>query len=176
MAFFRDDLYGVQSTEQRDWDLGGLLPTLARVLPAAAIAALAHAMALNCLSERLDAELIGALRSTGSLAGITPERYGAAYRSCGRRAEREKQIVLVIDVGRTLDRLTRLRAVRVALMLAGPAARAAGFADLYEFLERGFVAFRHLGKADDFLAIIERREKGTVELLLSGSPAPFDVS
>ena len=101
VAFFRDDLYGVQSTEQRDWDLGGLLPTLARVLPTAAIAALAHAMALNCLSERLDAELIGALRSTGSLAGITPERYGAAYRSCGRRAEREKQIVLVIDVGRT---------------------------------------------------------------------------
>jgi hypothetical protein len=52
-------------------------------------------------------------------------------------------------------------------------ARLAGLSALHDFLERGFLAFRKMGGATDFLATIDAREKALLESLLEGETTPF---
>ena len=52
-------------------------------------------------------------------------------------------------------------------------ARAAGFAALQSFLERGFAAFRKMGGAGAFLATIDERERRLMEAIFGGESAPF---
>jgi hypothetical protein len=52
-------------------------------------------------------------------------------------------------------------------------ARMAGLSALQDFLERGFVAFRKMGDATEFLATIDKRERALMEELLAGDTVPF---
>ena len=45
-----------------------------------------------------------------------------------------------------------------------------GFGALHDFIERGFIAFRHLDGADEFLDTIERRELRIMRSILDGAP------
>jgi hypothetical protein len=50
--------------------------------------------------------------------------------------------------------------------MRGPA-RMAGLADLQDFLERGFAAFRDLKGADEFLATLKERESAILNRFFS---------
>jgi hypothetical protein len=63
-----------------------------------------------------------------------------------------------------------------ALRLARRPARAGGFGQLQDFLERGFSAFKQMGGAAEFLATIERRETRILERLFAGTARPFDLA
>jgi hypothetical protein len=52
-------------------------------------------------------------------------------------------------------------------------ARMAGLADLQDFLERGFTAFRAMQGADEFLAVVKERETRILNRLFSGAAKPF---
>jgi hypothetical protein len=47
----------------------------------------------------------------------------------------------------------------------------AGFGALHDFIERGFVAFRHMHGADEFIDTIERRELAVMRAILNEEPA-----
>ena len=49
----------------------------------------------------------------------------------------------------------------------------AGLSALQDFLERGFVAFRKMGDATEFLTTIDTRERALMEALLAGETVPF---
>jgi hypothetical protein len=51
----------------------------------------------------------------------------------------------------------------------------AGLQDLQDFLERGFEAFRAMGGAEEFLALIRERETEILNRLFSGEPGPFSA-
>ena len=87
-----------------------------------------------------------------------PPEYAEAYRRCDNRAERERQIDLIVDVGRHVEGLVRLPAVGLALRLARVPARLAGWREHHDFLERGFEAFKNLKGAEDFLRVVADRE------------------
>ena len=59
------------------------------------------------------------------------------------------------------------------LKLMRAPARMAGLGELQRFLEGGFVTFKAMRGADEYLAIILRRETLLMERLLSGVPAPL---
>ena len=44
---------------------------------------------------------------------------------------------------------------------------------MHDFLERGFVAFRKMGDATEFLTTIDTRERALMEELLAGETVPF---
>lgn len=174
-AFFLADLYGPKDFSERDDEMARILPTLTRLLPVSAVKTLALAVELDCLSEELDAAQIGALRAsqaTGPLV-IDAPRYAAAFRRCANRPARERQIALVREIGGALDALARKALIARAVDLMRAPAHAAGLGELHDFLERGFHAFRHMRGADEFLAIIERRERRILERLFEGDPEPF---
>lgn len=173
--FFLSDLYGPGDFRGRDEGLSRVIPAMCTMLPAGALHTIWTAVRLDRLSESLDRDLAQALRKAKAADRIDDARYGNAYRAVGRRPEREEQIALTAEIGAALEELTRSRSLRMALVLMRKPARAAGFGDLQDFLERGFNAFRHMQGAAGFLATVTGREREVMRRLFAGEPGPFDV-
>lgn len=167
-AFFLDDLYGAKDFSGRDEAMLRIYPVMVRTLPAGAVAAAALAIEVDALSEELDRRLAACLAA----GPVDESSYARAYRDAGTRAERLRQIELIGEVGRRLDRLVKMPLVYATLKLMRAPARLAGLEELQSFLERGFAAFRRMGGADEFLATIAEREKAILNRLFSGHPSP----
>jgi hypothetical protein len=175
--FFLADLYGPKDFSARDEALARIIPTLTRMLPAAAIETIGLAVELDALSEELDQRVAAELRrrQPGAHAlDVTEASYADAYRTAGSVAERERQIWLVGRIGSALDRLSRKPLIAGALRVMEGPARAAGLGALHDFLARGFAAFRGMRGADEFLAVIAARESRVNTRLFAGDPHPFD--
>ena len=173
--FFLSDLYGPGDFRGRDEGLSRVIPAMCTMLPAGALHTIWTAVRLDRLSESLDLDVAQALRKAKAAERIDEVRYGDAYRVVGRRPEREEQVALTGEIGASLDELTRSRSLRMALVLMRKPARAAGFGDLQDFLERGFNAFRHMEGAAGFLDTVMGREREVMRRLFAGSAKPFDV-
>ena len=169
--FFLEDLYGPKDFSSRDQEMMRVLPVMTRMLPESAVETAALAIELEAISEALDQRLAAALRP----GPIDESSYGEAYRASSTRPEREHQIDLIVGVGRRLDALVRKPLVARTLKLMRKPARMAGLADLQEFLECGFEAFRAMDGADEFLAIVREREGAILSRLFSSAPEPFSV-
>lgn len=170
-GFFLSDLYGPKDFRSRDEELERVVPVMVRVLPARALLTLLEAVRMDTLSESLDNDVVLALRKAGRVRSIDWSSYVAAYRACGRRADRELQIALIDKIGKTLDRLTRMPLIRVSLKLMHGPAHLAGLGELHSFLQRGFDAFSEMKGADEFLAIITERETALMREWFSGTNA-----
>jgi hypothetical protein len=170
IAFFQTDLYGARDYSQRDADLARVVPLMSRVLPEGVIATVAKAMELSVLSHQLDRKMVGRLDPAQPLSA---ELYCEAFRALENRAERERQIALIGEVGRALDRYVSKPLLFSTLVAMRKPARAAGLGALQAFLERGFVAFRGMRGAGEFLATVEARETALMQAIFAGGPAPF---
>lgn len=165
--FFLGDLYGPKDFRTRDGELARVVPIMVRVLPARALATLLEAVKMDALSESLDTAMVLALREAGQSGTIDWPAYVEAYRGCGRRPDRELQIALIDKIGKTLDRLTRMPLIHISLALMKTPAQLSGLGALHSFLQRGFDAFSAMRGADEFLAIVSRRETALMEELFA---------
>jgi len=170
IVFFQTDLYGPGDFSRRDADLARVVPLMVRVLPGGVIATISDAMELFAMSRELDRALLEKLPPRAPLSVGT---YCAAYRSLANRGARERQIALLVAVGRALDRYVSKTLTRSALAAMRQPARVAGLSALQDFLERGFAAFRQMGSADEFLATVETRETALMNAIFDGDRAPF---
>jgi hypothetical protein len=170
-SFFISDLYGAKDFSSRDQAMLRILPVMSRMLPQSAVETAALAIELEALSEELDHALAAALEP----GPITEAAYAQAYRASGTREDRERQVELIEATGRRLDTLVGRPMVERMLKLMRRPARMAGLADLQDFLENGFVAFRAMQGADAFLAAVKRREMQILNRLFSGAEKPFSA-
>ena len=174
--FFISDLYGPKDFSSRDEEVERILPLLVKMLPASALRTVALAVELDALTEQLDAAMVAELCRAGVLERgqqIDEDSYAAAYRAVGCQAERQRQIVLIGETGRALDKLARKPVLTGLLKLMRRPAQLAGLGDLHEFLERGFNAFRAMGSATDFLESIDGKEQRLLGNLFAGVVRPF---
>jgi hypothetical protein len=169
IAFFSSDLYGPGDYSRRDADLARVVPVMTRVLPQSLIATIARAMELSVLSGELDRRMIAKLTDRA----ISVAAYCDAFRAGTSREDRLRQVALIVEVGRALDRYVAKPMLRSALAAMRRPARAAGFAALQTFLERGAAAFRRMRGAGEFLATIEARESAFLNAIFAGDRAPF---
>ncbi|WP_324102473.1 FFLEELY motif protein [Noviherbaspirillum sp.] len=168
--FFLSDLYGPHDLTRRDVDLERVLPSMERLLPVAALEAVAEAVALDALSEKLDAGMAERLGEE-----FTEDDYIAAYRKVGKRGDRERQLAQVESVGSALCELVRVPLIGSTLaMMRGPA-KLAGLTELHSFLERGFKAFKGTGRPQDFVTTIIQRERRIMDALYDAGSKPFSV-
>jgi hypothetical protein len=170
VAFFGADLYGPGDFSRRDADLARVVPLMSKMLPDGVLATVASAMELSVLSHELDRAL---LKHLDPAVRLSVASYCDAYRELDDRGSRKRQIDLIVSVGHALDRFVGKPLVRAALVAMRQPARVAGFGALQNFLERGFMAFRGMHGADEFLGIIEARETALLDAILAGNPAPF---
>jgi hypothetical protein len=164
--FFLADLYGPHDLSGRDEQIIRALDKLKRFLPTAALEALVRAFELHVLTIELDAATAGELREASE---PDPAGYSNAYRAAGRRADRERQIDLVGEIGALLDSVAHRPEVGLAIRLARGPAHASGYGQLQDFLERGYKAFRKMDGAGEFLAHINVRERQLMQRLFAGA-------
>lgn len=170
-AFFLEDLYGPKDFSRRDQEMMRILPTMSRLLPTSAVETAALAIELEALSEDLDHRLANALAP----GPIDEARYAEAYRASSSRAQRERQVTLIGEVGRRLDALVKKPLLMRTLKLMRSPAKLAGLQDMQDFLERGFNSFRDMDGADEFLSLVQERETAILNRLFSGAPRPFSI-
>ena len=154
--FFLTELYGPADFSQRDAQFERVVPALARLFPQEMIATVATLTHLHMLSESLDSEMG---RQLPADATVTALAYLDAWRRTGREADRVRQIDLIVEVGKALDRYTRNPWLRHTLRVMRAPAKAAGLSAMQQFLELGFDTFRAIGGANTFLSLIESRER-----------------
>jgi hypothetical protein len=166
--FFLDDLYGPGDFSQRDAQFARIVPGLVMLFPTEVVATVEALTALHALSEQLDSEMARHFDRLPLVAGD----YIDAWRQTGRPASRQRQIDLMLGVGRALDVYTRKPLLRHSLRAMRVPARAAGMSALQAFLERGFDTFRALHGADEFLTQIAQRERALAASLFGGESTP----
>lgn len=191
-TFFVEDLYGHHSLVQRDAELARLIPTLTRFLPRSALTTICEAIELDALSESLDHrvanQLMLAARQTelNLAANVVRQKdstalvnrfkaevfdrtaYAEAYRRAGGFAERREQISAVDRIGSALDRLVRKPLLGRLLSSMRAPARAAGLQAIHEFLVRGYTAFKSMGGAEEFMNLVQERERELADALERG--------
>jgi len=161
--FFLDELYGPHDFSQRDAQFTRVVPALVRLFPEEIVRTVGTLAELHALSEVLDG--IAAMHIAQD--HVDAPAYIRAWQAAGQAADRERQVVLTLSVGESLDRLTRNPLIRHSLrMMRGPA-RAAGLGELQQFLETGFDTFKAMRGAREFLATIGARERALVRALFA---------
>ena len=165
--FFLDDLYGPGDFSQRDAQFARIVPALVRLFPAEVVVTVEALTALHALSEQLDSEMARHVEG----APVTALPYIVAWRRTGHPASRQRQIDLMLDVGRALDVYTHRPLLRHSLRAMRVPARAAGLSALQVFLESGFDTFRAMHGADEFLTQIAQRERAMAASLFGDTLA-----
>lgn len=162
--FFLDELYGVHDFAQRDAQFARIAGAIERLFPEA-VAQLAVDLAeIHALTEVLDHQMAAHwLAQDKALPQAL--RYTRAWRLTGERAARARQLDVVQNMGLELQRLTRMKPLRLALRMMRNPARAAGLDALQHFLESGFDAFGGMGDARGFLDTISAREAQWIQTL-----------
>ena len=172
--FFLVELYSDKDYSDRDAQFGRIAGGLQALFTHQAVATAVSLAQLHVLTEELDHAMARAWIRP-DLAGneSSAERYALAWFMVGHRSDRDRQLEMVLQIGRDLARLTRLPGLRLVLRMMRKPAHAAGLGSLQDFLEAGFDTFasmtRHPQGVETFLATIERREAGLIDLLFDES-------
>lgn len=161
--FFLNELYGPADFSARDAEFERVVPLMARLLPHEVAGTIADLMELHSLTEELD-QRMGAVLSS---AEVDEQSYRDAWLQIGRRLDRERQVALLLESGRELDRHTRNKVVLTTLRVMRRPAQAAGLGRLQAFLESGMSAFAGMAGAQDFLRVIEQNEARIIDDLFS---------
>lgn len=174
--FFLSDIYAPRDFTQRDHDVERMYRFMSKFLPDRTLYSLRLVVELNDLTNELDERLLRVLvDDLGMTDSITAEQYATGYRICDNYAQRERQIDLVVDIGYSVDRLVHTRFIGTTLRLARGPAHGAGWHELQDFLERGYLAFKDMGDAEYFLETVENREKQILDQIFAGDPHPFEL-
>ncbi len=172
--FFLDDLYSDKDYSQRDAQFSRIAGALQRLFPQQVITTAVSLAQLHLLTEELDWQMAEqwVLHSAAGLQGDAL-KYIACWRSVGRTADRSRQLEVVLNVGKDLNRLTGTPGLRLMLRMMRSPARAAGLGSLQDFLETGFDTFASMAGskrgAEEFLNTIRARESLWIEKLSHGN-------
>ncbi len=161
--FFLHELYGEQDYAQRDQQFARIASTIARLFPQMVVETAAALAEVHALTEQLDDMMARQWLATPARGDHV--RYIQCWRVVGDRPARLRQLEVVLQLGRELDRLTRMRGLRRLLKMMRTPAAAAGLSSLQGFLEAGFDAFANMKGASEFLTLIERRESDWIAAL-----------
>ncbi len=174
--FFLSDVYAPRDFSQRNFDIQKAYNAMRKAVPERAVHVLAETIELHQFTDELDAKLADALFDQLNVGDhLTPQSYAEAYRICDNYDDRVRQIDMIVKIGRSVDKIVRLPFIGLTLRLAHTPAVMAGWNELQGFLERGYAAFKHMKGAEEFLNVIETREKGILDRIYAGAPDPFEL-
>lgn len=157
--FFLDDVYAAQDFRQRDEEIRHLYEMIHHILPDIILKLVKTVIQLNDLTESLDERLWSVMQNElGVTDTITKDLYVAGYRLCDNYAERAHQIELIDQVGHMVDVTAKIPMIATTLKIVRGPVTSAGWGELHDWIERGFLAFQHMHGAKEFLAAIHNRE------------------
>lgn len=161
--FFLNELYcSAPDAIERDADVDRIVPMMSKLLPRVALDAIGNAVELDVLSADLDLAMAQQSVASGVVCSDMAT-YGTLYTAVNRRADRERQIVLVGQCGHLLAQAVRLPLIVPTLNMMQLPAKKAGLLRLHQFLFAGMTAFKKLHSAQAFVQTIQARETVLLE-------------
>jgi hypothetical protein len=155
--FIVSDLAGVGVAE-RDHDIERATPIIVRSLPVHALELAASAAELNAGALEFNLAICRQLLVDGRLpATITEAEYCLACREASSFDECMDLVNLTVALGDSLKTLVRVPLIGMLLRTMRAPAHVAGFGALQEFLETGYLTFRHISDIDHFLVLLHER-------------------
>ena len=164
--FFLTELYSEKEYSRRDAQFARIAGALERLFPQSVVQTATLLSKLHALSETLDACMALTwgehFPQQDALDLPSYKRvWQCLHSTSGYTRAREQQIFAMQELGKQLERHTKVVGLRLMLKMMRSPATAAGLQDLQRFLETGFDTFGHLskaGKLPSFLATITERE------------------
>lgn len=176
LEFLLTDLYAPAGMTRRDDNIDRVFPKMVKWLPDHLLDTFAGLVELNLITQQLDLELVELCRKHGlSPAALSADDYCRLFRRSRRLEHRERQITLVADVGRQLDRYVRNRTLGWLLTMSRTPAEMADLSDLHSFLRRGYSAFRRMEDVERLIDRLVAREEKVLDNILKGHPEPFEL-
>jgi hypothetical protein len=174
--FFLSDIYSPRDFSQRDHDAEHLYSLFSRFLPQAMLTLLADAILINQLTDRLDRALLLELEKNFDLAeALTAQHYAQAFRQCDNYDQRREQIDLLAKILREAAQGARNPIFAASLHLVRRPAQRAGWIEVYDFLERGYLACKPMRNVKYFVKTIRDRETIILDQIFANDPEPFVI-
>lgn len=174
VRFLLDEVYGGRDLRPVAQEIRRALPKAMKLLPDRVMGTSASALEAAILTQRMDEDLVE--RLGGQLdAELDEQVYIDAYRAQARDwlGERHQQLKLIGELGHHVDRYVRSRMIQTTFRVVRRPAHAAGFTNLYDFLDRAFGAMKTLDSVGEMLDTIASDERRILERILAHDPAPF---
>ncbi|MEE4250752.1 MAG: hypothetical protein V2I38_09205 [Alcanivoracaceae bacterium] len=172
IGFLLDEVYGGKDLLPVAQDIRRAVNKAASLLPDRVMATSASVLEAAILTQELDEALADSLHDSLDQP-VDEALYIQGFRALGRQEERQRQLDLIGEVGHHVDRYVRGRMLQATFRMVRRPVHAAGFGNLYDFLDRGFGAMRDLDSAGKLLAQLTRTEAQILARLYAGHPAPF---
>lgn len=172
--FLLNDIYNPHEYGKREGEIERLHEFLSGVLPDSTLRVLEEAIDLYRLTDVLDNKLLGVLVDRlGMKEELDADLYIEGYRACDNYDHRLHQIESIVKLLDEVLAGSRNPMVGMALRLAHKPAFVAGWGELFDFMERGYLATKSLPESSDFIAIIQERETRILNQIYAGVPDPF---
>ena len=174
VRFLLEDIYGGRDLRPVALEIRRALPKAMKLLPDRVMATSASALEAAILTQSLDEGLVERLGARLD-APLDEADYIAAYLDQAREHldDRHQQLALVGELGHHIDRYVRSRMIQTTFRMVRRPAHAAGFASLYDFLDRAFRAMKTLDSVGEMLALIATDEREILQRILAGESQPF---
>ena len=105
---------------------------------------------------------------------LLDEVYGGRELLPVARGIRRRQLQLVAELGHRLDRYIRSRMLHATFRMVRKPAHAAGFANLYDFMDRSFRVMKPVPSVGLLLEQLAAREDAIMEKVFACHPSPFE--
>ena len=172
VQFLLDEVYAGNDLRPVAHDIRRATRKAMKLLPETVMQTSAVVLETTLLTQELDEAMTDLLGDTLD-APLDQQAYTAGYRELGQTEARRRQLDLIAELGHGIDRYVKSRMIQSTFRLVRKPAHAAGFSNLYDFLQRGFSALRPVPSIASLLEQVAVTERQIMTRLLEHHPHPF---
>ncbi len=173
LAQWLPEVYGGRELLPVAREIRRALPKAMKLLPDKVMATSASALEAAILTQELDEQVTDTLGNALD-EPLTEMIYLKGFRQENHREARQRQLQLVAELGHHLDRYIRSRMIQTTFRMVRKPAHAAGFANLYDFMDRSFRVMKPVPSVGLLLEQLAAREETIMQKVYHHHPAPFE--
>ena len=173
IRFLLEEVYGGRELLPVAREIRRALPKAMKLLPDKVMATSASALEAAILTQELDEQVTDWL-SDELDQPLTELTYLKGFRQQSHHPARQRQLQLVAELGHRLDRYIRSRMIQTTFRMVRRPAHAAGFANLYDFMDHSFRVMKPVPSVGLLLEQLAAREETIMQKVYDHHPAPFE--
>ncbi|PNE03620.1 hypothetical protein A15D_00840 [Alcanivorax sp. MD8A] len=173
IQFLLDDVYGGRELLPVAREIRRALPKAMKLLPEKVMATSAAALEAAILTQELD-EAVTQTLGEALDQPLTEMTYLKGFRQDHHHNDRLRQVQLVAELGHRLDRYIRSRMLHATFRMVRKPVHAAGFSNLYDFMDRSFRVMKPVPSVGLLLEQLAAREEAIMQKVYAGHPTPFE--
>lgn len=173
IRFLLEEVYGGRELLPVAREIRRALSKAMRLLPEKVMETSAAALEAAILTQELD-EAITELLGSELDQPLTELTYLKGFRQDSHRNDRQRQLQLVAELGHRLDRYIRSRMLLTTFRMVRKPAHAAGFSNLYDFMDRSFRVMKPVPSVGLLLEQLAATESVIMDRVYDHHPSPFE--